>query len=72
MGSYQSEPSQPSVVHLSSNSSALSASAAPPQVCYRGFIRTRVVSRRRGHAQGRGRGDDAPSDFETRYLPFDG
>ena len=63
MGSYRSEPSQPSIVFLSSDSSASSVGLAPPPVCSHGFIRTRAIPRTCGH--GGGCGDDAPSGFRN-------
>ena len=68
-----SEPSYPSVNCLSSDSSASSAaSQAPPPVCGRGFIHTRVAPRWHGRAWGGGCGDDALGGFRNGYLPFDG
>ena len=68
-----SEPSYLSIIHLSSDSSTSSAAGrAPPLVCRRGFIHARAVPHRNGCARGGGRGDDAPSGFENRYLLFDG
>ena len=70
-----SEPPYPSVIRLSSDSStSFTAGHAPPSVCGHGFIRTHVVPYRhgRGHARGRGRGDDAPGSFRIGYLPLDG
>ena len=53
MGSYRLEPSQPSVICLSSDSSASSAGLAPPRVYGRGFICTHVVLHRHGRGGGR-------------------
>ena len=71
VGSYRSEPSQPSVICLSSDS-ASSASPTPPLVCGHGFIRTRAVPRGYERARGGGHGDDAPSGFGNGYLLLDG
>ena len=73
--SVESDPlelSYPSVICLTSDSSASSASLALTPVRGHGFIRTRAVPRRRRHACGGGHEDNAPSSFGNRYLPFDG
>ena len=69
-----SEPSCPSVIRLTSNLSSSSAVPhhAPPPIRGRGFIRTRVVLRGRGHARRGGHDDDASSGFGYSYLSFDG
>ena len=72
MASYRSEPFQPLMIHLSSDSSASSAGPAPPPIHGRGFIRTCAVPHRHGCARGGERGDDAGSSFGNGYLPFDG
>ena len=72
MGFYHLEPSQPSVIRLSSDSSTSSAGLVPPPVRSCGFIHIRTVPRWCELARGRGLGDDAPDGFENEYLPFDG
>ena len=68
-----SEPSYPSVIRLTSDSS--SSSAAPRHVASpvrgRGFICPRAVPHGCGHGRGEGRGD-APGGFGNGYLSFDG
>ena len=72
VGSYHSESSHPSMIHLSSYSFAsLAASTAPP-VRGRRFIRTRAVPRGRGRTRGGGCGDNAPGGYGNGYLSFDG
>ena len=68
-----SEPSYPSVIHLTSDSSSSSAAPhhAPPPVHGRGFIRTRAVPRGCGRARGGGRGDVALGGFGNSYLSLD-
>ena len=56
VGSYHSKPSQPSVICLSSDSSALSTGPAPS------------LASGCGRARGGGRGDDAPDGFESGNL----
>ena len=68
VGSYRSEPSQPLVIHLSSDSSNSFASPPPPLVRGHGFIRAHAVPRERGHARGGGRGDDAR--WFQEWIPF--
>ena len=50
VGSYRSEPSQPSVICLSFDSSTSSASLASPPVRSHGFIPTRAMPCGRGRA----------------------
>ena len=68
-----SKPSYPSMIRLTSDSSSSSAAPrhTPPPVCSLGFIRTRVVPRRRDRAQGGGRGDVAPDGFGNGFLLLD-
>ena len=68
-----SEPSYPSMIRLTSDSSSSSAASrhVPPSVRGRGFIHTHVVPRGRGHAQGGEGGDVAPGGFWNGYLPPD-
>ena len=66
--SYCSEPSQLSVIHLSSYSSTSSAGPIPAPVHGHGFIHTRVVPRGRGRARGEGHENDAASGFRNGYL----
>ena len=72
MESYHSKPPRPSVIRLSSDSSASLADPIPPLVHNCGFICTHVIPRERGRAWGGGRGDNAPGSFRNGYLPFDG
>ena len=71
VGSYRSEPYQPSVIRLSSDSSASSASPAPTSICNHGFICTRAVPRRCGRAQRGGCGNVTPGGFRNGFLPLD-
>ena len=68
-----SEPSFPSMIRLSSDSSSSSAAPryTPPPVCGREFIRTRAIPRGRGRARGGGRGDATPGGFGNDFLPPD-
>ena len=72
VGSYHSEPSQPSVIFLFSDSSASSVGIALPSVHGRGFIRTCTVPRGRGREREGGCGYDAPGGFRNRYILLDG
>ena len=72
VGSYCSEPSQPSVIQLSLDSSASSASPIPPPVHNHGFIYTCAVPHEHRRARGGGYGDDASGGLRNRYLPIDG
>ena len=65
-----SEPSYPSVIHLTSDLSSSSAASrhVPPLVHVRGFIRTRAMPRRRLHARGWGHGDVTAGGFENGFL----
>ena len=72
VGSYHLEPSQPSIIRLSSDSSALFGDPALPSVHGCGFNCTCTVPCEHGRAQGGGRRDDAPGGFENEYLLFDG
>ena len=67
------EPSYPSVIHLtfdSSSSSATPRHTSPPVRGHR-FIHTRVVPRGCGRARGGGHGDVTPGGFRNGYLPPD-
>ena len=68
-----SEPSYPSMIRLTSDSSSSSAapSHTPPPVRDRGFIRTRAMPRGRGRARGGGHGDVTLDGFGNGYLPPD-
>ena len=72
MESDPSEPSYPSVIHLTSNLSSSSAAPRhiPPPIRGRGFIRTRAIPCGCGRGRGGGRGDDAPGSFRNGYLSF--
>ena len=70
-GSHRSSSSQPSVVRLSSDTSASSAGPTPPPVRGRGFIRTRAIPRGRGRARGGGRSDGPSDGYGNGFLPPD-
>ena len=65
-----SEPSCPSVIRMTSNSSSSSAASrhVPPPVCGRGFIRTHAVPRGCGRARGGGCGDVTLEGFGNGFL----
>ena len=67
------EPSYPSVIHLTSDSSSSSVAShhVLPSVCGCGFIRTHAVPRGCGRARGGGRGGVTPGGFENGFLPLD-
>ena len=65
-----SEPSCPSVIRLTfdSSSSSVAPHHAPPPIRSCGFIRTYAVPRGRGRARGGRRCDVASGGFENDYL----
>ena len=69
---YPSELSYPSMIRLSSDSSASSATGqAPPPIRGCGFIHTRAVTRECEQAWDGEHGDNTPGGFRNGYLSFD-
>ena len=68
-----SEPSYPSMIRLTFDLSSSSAASrhVPPSVRGHRFIYTGAMPRGRGHAQGRGHGDDTLGGFGNGFLPPD-